>query len=87
MMRGSRHGEKRSNLKIVKSILNKTLAVAGLEIQRSSFPSRDLSVSTKVALSDRFKNYHLGCGSLVAEDFLNIDGDMKSIQKRSACQF
>ena len=74
--------QKRSHLKVVKSALNKTIAVAGLEIQRSSFPQRDLSVSSKVDLSDRFKNYHLGCGALIAEDFLNIDGDMKKFTKK-----
>lgn len=72
----------RSPLKLVKAVLNKALALAGLEIQRSSFPLRDLSVSSKVALSDRFKNYHLGCGSLIADDFLNIDGNIESFSKK-----
>lgn len=68
--------------KLVKAALNKALALAGLEIQRSSFPLRDLSVSSKVALSHRFKNYHLGCGSLIADDFLNIDGNIESLSKK-----
>lgn len=66
----------------MKEALNKVLALAGLEIQRSSFPLRDLSVSSKVALSERFKNYHLGCGPLIADDFLNIDGNIESFSKK-----
>jgi len=79
--------QKYSCLKPVKSALNKTLALAGIQIQRSSFPLRDLSISSKVVLSDRFKNYHLGCGQLIADGYLNIDGDLKSFTKKMVYQF
>ena len=68
--------------KLVTSAFKRALALAGLELRRSSLPMRDLSLSSKAALSDRFKNYHLGCGPLIADDFLNIDGNIDSFSKK-----
>jgi predicted SAM-dependent methyltransferase len=32
----------------------------------------------RARLSEKFKNYHLGCGPIIADGFLNIDGDFAS---------
>ena len=63
--------------KPLKAFLNKILGWIGLELQEISPVTKDLSTtSTKRTLSAKFRNYHLGCGTIIAGEFLNIDGSI-----------
>ncbi len=67
---------------LMKSFAKKTLKSLNLEIHRTR-RVRNMKVSAKASLSNRFSNYHLGCGGVVANDFLNIDANMSSFTKKS----
>lgn len=61
---------------------NRVLGLAGLKISGSGLPCRGLTAASKISLSNRFKNYHLGCGPVIADDFLNIDADVRPFTKK-----
>jgi len=67
--------------KLVKAGAKKMLASAGLEIHKSR-RMRDLKDTFKMSLSDRFKNYHLGCGLIIAPGYLNIDANVELFTKK-----
>jgi predicted SAM-dependent methyltransferase len=63
------HRARSSRADLVKSIGNNLVGLFGLEVHRADLNDDP----TRVLLSNRFKNYHLGCGYILANDFLNID--------------
>jgi predicted SAM-dependent methyltransferase len=65
----------------LKDLVKSIVSASGYEIRRKPRPvaavatDRQGSGPLHEELSQRFKNYHLGCGPILADDFLNIDGD------------
>ena len=68
----------------VKNLVRSAFNVVGFEITRRpntiTLPFIKKLTLSDASLSDKFKMYHVGCGPLIADGFLNIDGNFKSYQ-------
>jgi len=69
---------------LLRSAINKALAPLGLEVmeRKPGLRLKDIPESCKVALSNQFRNYHVGSGNLLAESYLNIDMVIEGIEGR-----
>jgi predicted SAM-dependent methyltransferase len=65
----------RSLMKLLKRTLASAFDMAGFEIRRRPKPAVALKTPPGESFSDRFKRYHLGCGVILIDGFLNIDAD------------
>jgi predicted SAM-dependent methyltransferase len=66
----------------MKAVVKKIFALFGLEIRRK-IVSRNLEVPVNAKVSSRFDNYHLGCGKIIADNFLNIDQKMNVLNRET----
>ena len=69
----------------VKNLVRSAFDVVGFEITRRpntiTLPFIKKLTLSDASLSDKFKMYHVGCGPLIADGFLNIDGNFESINQ------
>jgi predicted SAM-dependent methyltransferase len=79
-------------MSIATNAIRSIFSAVGLEISRKRprinivEPQRKDYAPSNDEPSTRFKMYHLGCGSVLADDFLNVDGDFEGLNlKNGVC--